>query len=183
MKVLLRYLSAFVLLGMVASGTACTDPTDNGSYVEPITLYEKIAGEWKITGIAQIDETAKTAGVTPNEISLLDRFGFDALALSLKVDAEGQPTSYAVTGGAPELFPATGYWELNAPFPAAGGSAPVIYLYSDAARSAMTGKLTVSAVPGATPTMDLTLSRSVNGVPFVSYRYKFATATPTPDAK
>lgn len=175
MKVLFKY--AFVLLSAAALLLpACTEGTDDGSYVAPVTLYEKIGGKWALTSIVQIDETAKVSGIKPDEMALTDQFGFGELKISFDLDASGAPASYAVTGTAPELFPATGYWDLVSEFPRADGTPPQIRLYADAARTRPTARLSVSSVPGASPTMELNLTRSAAGVPFVTYQYKLKSA-------
>ncbi len=166
-------LIALLLLICTFSFVSCND-TDDGKYVAPITLYEKVKGTWRLTDVIQIDETAKTAGITPDEISLFGQFNFDNFNIVLEVDENNQPVSYQVNGSAPELIPASGYWDLDTAFPNANGTAPVINLYSDAGKTSMTGRLGVVSVPGATPTMELKLTRSSAGVPFVSYQYKLS---------
>uniref|UniRef100_S0DEI6 DUF5004 domain-containing protein n=1 Tax=termite gut metagenome TaxID=433724 RepID=S0DEI6_9ZZZZ len=177
MKVLQKVFSVLLLLSVVASFSACTNPTDDGHFVEPVTLYEKIKGNWALTGIMQIDETAKVSGISPNEISLFDQFGFDNFGISFNVDGDNQPTSYSVSGNAPELFSGSGYWDLESPFPYADGSSPVINLYSDAAKANPVGRLSVTGVPGAIRELGLKLTRSSAGVPFVSYQYELSTPT------
>lgn len=164
---------AFLYLLALVCTISCND-TDDGSYVEPITLYEKVTGNWTLNNILQIDETAKVSGIKPNEISLFEEFNFNSFNLSLAVDNQNQPTTYQVNGTAPHLFPVSGYWDLNSSFPAASGSAPILSLYSDAGKSTLIGQLSIISVPGATPTMELQLTRKVNGVAFVSYNYQLS---------
>ena len=149
---------------------------ENGSFVEPITLYEKVKGSWQLTDLVQIDETAKIAGIKPDEISLLGQFDAASLQITLDIDADNQPTAYRVDGNAPELFPSSGFWDLDTSFPYANGSAPTIHLYSDAAKTALIGQLTIMSMPGASPEMELKLTRRTAGVPFVSYQYKLSNA-------
>ncbi|MDL2212449.1 DUF5004 domain-containing protein [Bacteroides sp. OttesenSCG-928-D19] len=166
-------LIVFLLLACMFPFIGCND-TNDGSYVEPITLYEKVNGSWSLTGIVQIDETAKVSGIKPDEISLYDQFGFDSFSLSLNVDAQNRPTSYQVSGTAPELFSNSGYWDLDTEFPYASGAAPTINLYSDAGKTTLVGQLSIVSIPGATPAMELKLTRSSAGVVFVSYNYQLS---------
>ncbi|MDR3285945.1 MAG: DUF5004 domain-containing protein [Prevotellaceae bacterium] len=151
--------------------TGCND-TDDGSYVSPITISEKTNGDWHLLSVTQIDETAKKAGLSPSEISLTDQFGFTTFGITLNVDNEGNPTSYAVSGSAPELFNEQGYWALDTDFPQTNGTPPAILLYEDAAKAHKNGKLSITSMPGAAPEMELKLTRTSNDVPFVSYQFK-----------
>jgi hypothetical protein len=171
MKTPAKLIAFFVLFGTIFF-TACTDPTDDGSYVDPVTLYEKIEGEWTLADIRQIDETAKAAGISPDEISLFSRFNFGSFKIALNVGADKKSTSYEVKGTAPDLFPKNGFWELDSEFPSASGMAPIINLFSDAAKTQAIGRLALTAVPGAKKEMELKLTRTTKGVPFVSYLYK-----------
>lgn len=154
--------------------TISCEKMDDGEHVVPITLYEKVAGSWTLKDVLQIDETAKIAGIKPDEISLFNQFGFGSFQIALEVDNNNQPTSYKVSGNSPELFPTEGFWEINPSFPAANGTAPTINLYSDASKTTLAGQLEVVSMPGATTDMELKLTRSTAGVPFVSYHYKLS---------
>jgi hypothetical protein len=166
-----KYLPGYLLLlFMILPFSGCDPVTDDGSYVDPITLYEKVGGSWKLADIRQVDETAKAAGISPSEIGLYAQFQFGSLAIELKTE-NNQPVLYQVTGGAPELFPNTGYWQLDTEFPYANGTAPKILLYSDAAKTVKTGELSITSMPGAKQEMELKLTRTSKGVPFVSYLY------------
>lgn len=147
---------------------------DDGSYSAPITLYEKVKGSWTLNEIIQIDETAKGTGITPDEISLFNQFGFNDFIVALNVDDNDLSTTYKVSGNAPELFLKEGYWELDPQFPAAAGNAPVINLYSDVAKQILVGQLSIVSMPGAKAEMELKLTRKTAGVPFVSYHYKLS---------
>ncbi len=151
---------------------------ENGTHVAPVTLYEKLAGNWLLTDLKQVDETAKSAGLKPDELSLYDQFGFGTFRLVLDLDAVDQPTVYRVEGEAPELFAKAGFWDLDSSFPAADGKTPTIRLYADADRKTPVGQLHVMSVPGATPNMELKLTRTSGGVPFVSYHYQLSNSNP-----
>ena len=171
MKILLK-LSAVFLLVVVMFSTLSCDRVDDGPFVEPITLYERIQGDWLLSDIIQVDETRRVANINPQEISLINVFDFDTFGISFEVDANNRPTSYRVIGIAPELFPNTGFWGMEHSFPQTDGTAPVINLYSDAARANRTAQLRVAVTPGARPEMELVLTRRTGGVAFVSYRYR-----------
>jgi hypothetical protein len=166
------YLVACLLLAacVLPLFSGCNPSTDDGSYVAPITLYEKVGGVWNLSDIRQTDETAKTAGLSVTEQSLYAQFEFGTFSIDLKT-SENQPTSYQVSGNAPELFPNSGYWQLDTEFPYADGTAPKILLYSDAAKTAKVGELAITSAPGAKAEMELKLTRTSGGVPFVSYLF------------
>lgn len=166
-------LLALLLLICTSSVMSCEE-IDDGEHIAPVTLYEKVKGTWELTDISQIDETAKIAGIAPDEMSLYNQFGFADFNITFETDDSNQPTNYQVSGNAPELFPKAGYWELNNAFPAANGTAPVINLYTNADKSTLTGQLSVVSIPGAKAEMELKLTRSAEGVPFVSYHYKLS---------
>lgn len=151
---------------------------EDGTHVAPVTLYEKLAGNWMLTDLKQVDETAKSAGLKPDELSLYDQFGFGTFRLVLEVDDAHQPTAYRVEGEAAELFAKSGFWDLDWPFPQADGTPPTIRLYADAGKATPVGQLRVVSMPGATPQMELKLTRSSGGVPFVSYHYQLANSNP-----
>ena len=145
---------------------------DDGSYVKPITLYEKVNGNWQLSSIRQIDETAKASNMSVTEMPLTEQFNFGSFATALNADVNNNPSTYAVSGEAPELFPNKGYWDLDLEFPSAGGTSSIIYLYSDAAKAQLTERLVITTPPGTDGVMELRLTRMSNGVPFVSYQYK-----------
>ena len=169
----IRAVLLFCLVSLCFLQFGCEKP-DDGSYVDPITLYEKVKGEWKLDDIVQIDQTAKTSGIKPDEMNLYNEFNFSSFSIKLNVDDKNQPTSYAVTGNAPELFPNAGYWDLNVSFAQANAAAPLIHLYADAEKKTLVAKLAITAIPGAMPQMDLTLTQSAEGIPYVSYQYKLS---------
>jgi hypothetical protein len=165
-----NYFLLFLLLFM-AFFQSC-EKTDDGTYTAPITLYEKIGGTWAITSLTQVDEMAKVSNLKPVEVTLTTRFNFKTFVISLNVDSSFQPTTYAVTGTAPELFANSGYWELDEPYFHADQTASNILLYSDAAKTQLTDKLAVVTMPAKKKLLDFSLTRMDNGTPFVSYVYK-----------
>ena len=168
----LKPLYAFLFLFIVVTAFMACNDTDDGKFVKPITLYEKVNGDWLLTNLSLIDETANALGISPKEISLFDQFDFVTFGLALNVDDDDQPTTYQVTGTAPELFPASGYWALNSPFPTTTGTFPLVNLYSDAAKTVLTGQLSITTTPGSVAEMDLKMTRFTGGVAYASYQYK-----------
>lgn len=168
-----KYFYAFLLMVLVLPFMACND-TDDGSYVKPITVYEKINGNWKITTLKQIDEIAKANSQSPSEMILTGQFEFSTFSISLNVDSNNEPTTYNVGGNSPKLFPAEGYWALDYSFQNTDGSPSIIKLYSDAGKTASIGELYVTSVPGATKTMELKFTRKSKDVAFVSYVYQLS---------
>lgn len=147
--------------------TGCSD-TEDGKYVAPITLSEKINGEWFLNSMTQVDEVSQTSK------DLTAQFSFSSFTISLDVDAEGMPAGFVIGGEAPALLPASGTWEMENNFYNSDGSSARIFLNSNGGRVAA---LTVTGVPGATRTLELKLTRRQNGQAFVSYVYNLTSAT------
>jgi hypothetical protein len=145
--------------------------TNDGIYTPPITLYEKIGGTWKTTTIKEVDEIAKASSTKPDEVDLTKKFNFNTFVITLSVDENFQPTTYAVTGTAPNLFEPTGYWKLDSPFPHADNISTKIMLYSDEAKTQLTDQFSVTAIPGAKSALSFNLTRKSDGVSFVTYQY------------
>lgn len=147
----LLMLSAVMVTGLAF--TSCED-TEDGSYVPPITLGEKIAGQWQLSSITQIDETnAKTMDLT-------GQFDFATLGLDLKEDG-----TYAVSGSAPAFIPTLGTWKMANDFVNSDGSPAQIILNDNMV-------LTITAVPtGGTSHLKFKLTRKTKGIAFVSYEY------------
>lgn len=167
----LKPLYALLLLSLMSGTifTACND-TDDGSYVKPITLGEKIHGKWTLSSMKQVDET------NGQSLDLSGRFNFTSFSIDLKADADNNPTTFSVEGSAPALLPASGSWNMENPFTNADGTASKIILYSDASQSTKVGELTVTATPGANRVLEFKLTRKVKGQPFVSYVYNLLPA-------
>ncbi|HNW49662.1 MAG TPA: DUF5004 domain-containing protein [Prolixibacteraceae bacterium] len=145
--------------------------TDDGAYTAPITVYEKIAGSWTVSSVKETDLIAKAAGAKPNQLTLTSKLNFKTFTITFDVDENNNPTTFAVGGTSPALFLQSGYWKLSNPYPNTDGSALVIELYSDEAKTTLVDELSLSALPGTRKTMTFDLIRESNGVSFVDYEY------------
>lgn len=154
-----------VVLGALVI-SSCTN--DDGTYTEPITMYEKIGGTWNLSRIKQVDElaVANKSGVT--EMDLTDYF--ETFSISLNETDSHSPSTFT-TSGAPEILPSEGFWKLDRAFQNWDGSPVKVQFFSDAACTNQTGEVSITSVPGSVPLMELTMTRSTNGTPFVSYVY------------
>lgn len=151
------------------------DNTEDGSYVDPITIYEKVNGNWRLTNLKMVDEFAKANKIEPSEENLSTFFNYEDFKINFSVDEKNKPTSYEVTGNVPPLFAPKGYWELSSDFQQTNASAVRIYLYSDAAKTQKTDELRVTSVPGSNDEMEFQLVHSSGGTPFVTYVFKLNT--------
>lgn len=167
----------FISMLLISSLLLACNKEDEGSYVKPVTLYEHVAGEWSLSELKQIDLTARAASIKPDEFKLTSVLNFNTLALTLAVDTDNNPTSFSVEGTAPVLFPTSGYWKLSTDYLYADGTPVRVLLYSDAAKTKSIGELTLQTVPGVTAELGLVLTRSSNGIAYVSYNYKFVGAS------
>lgn len=149
----------------------CTK-TEDGEYTPPITNYEKVPGTWQLLSVKLIDETAKAAGIKPDEMTLTNQLNFQGFSLTLEVDANNKPVTYYVTGDAPELLTPQGYWDLDADFPQTNGTPVKINLYTDAAKTQKVHQLSITAMPGANAEMEIKLTHTSNQVAYVSYVYR-----------
>lgn len=149
----------------------CTN-TEDGSYVDPIALYEKVNGNWGLTNLKMVDEFAKVNAIEPHEENLSTFFDYEDFKINFSVDEKNQPTSYEVTGEVPPLFAPKGYWKLASDFQQTNASAVKIYLYSDAQKTQKTDELRITSVPGSNDEMEIQLVRSSGGSAFVSYVFK-----------
>jgi hypothetical protein len=164
-----KIICAFAFLAVLTFG--CNEP-DDGTYTSPVTIYEKIDGQWGLTSLKMIDEVAKANGVEPNEQSLSGFFNYEDFKIKFNVDGNNQPTTYEVVGDVPSLFPATGYWQLSSAFQQTDATAVRIQLFGDAQHSQKTDELRLTSVPGSSQEMELQLVRTSNGTPFISYVFK-----------
>nr|WP_294786613.1 DUF5004 domain-containing protein [uncultured Flavobacterium sp.] len=148
------------------------DNTEDGSYVDPITIYEKVNGNWQLVNLKMVDEVAKANKIEPNEENLSTYFNYEDFKINFSVDENNKPTSYAVTGNVPPLFAPKGFWALSSDFQPTNSGATKIYLYSDAQKTLKTDELRLISVPGKNDEMQLQLTHSSDGVDFVSYVFK-----------
>lgn len=151
-------LSAALLPAMVL--TSCST-VDDGSYVAPITLYEKIGGTWALNSMTQTDEG------TSATVSLTNALEFDTFVIRLQTDSENRPTTFSVEGRAPKLLPLSGNWSMDYDFTKSDGTASRILLEADGKTTA----LTVTALPGSDNKLGFRLTRRANGQALVSYTY------------
>lgn len=174
MKVKSKILTWLFLLCLVIL-FGCTK-TDDGSYVEPITSYERLMGKWKLTKIKEIDELARAQKITPDEIDLTSKFNFKSMIITFSVDTTNGhvPTAFTVEGDAPEIFIKEGYWDLDTPYAKSDGTAPVINVYSDQAKTTLVDKFAVTTIPGTSKSLVLRLSRISANITFLSYEMVFA---------
>ncbi len=148
--------------------------TEDGSYVAPIVISEKINGVWALTSIKQVDEIAKANGEATTEMVLTDQFNFASFSITFQVDANQLPNIYSVSGTAPGLLSPTGFWDMDYAYPHTDGTASKINLYSDATKLAKTATLDILTIPGEKKVLQFTMIRKINGVPFVSYTYQLS---------
>lgn len=145
---------------------------DDGNSVEPITVYEKVNGDWSLMNLKMVDEFAKSNAIEPNEQNLSTLFNYPDFKINFSVDDKNQPTTYEVTGNVPPLFAPKGYWKLSSDFQQTNGTASKIYLYSDAQKTQKTDELRLTSVPGSNDQMEIQLVRSSGGTAFLSYVFK-----------
>lgn len=152
---------------------ACSE-TDNGSYQEPITIYEKINGEWKLMNLKMVDEFAKANSIEPNEQNLSALFNYQDFKITFNLDDKMQPTTYNVSGNVPPIFQLNGYWQLSSSFQTTSAEAIEIALYSDEQKTNKTDNLRLTSVPGSNKEMEIQLVRKSSGVPFISYIFNLS---------
>lgn len=169
-KRLIKLIWRTSLILLFFAGMGC-EKTDDGSYAKPITRYEKIMGKWKLSAIKEIDEIAFAQGSKSSEMVLTSKFKFNTMEITFNVDStnEVKPTTYVVTGEAPAIFDREGYWDMDQAYAHSDGSATIINLYSDAAKTQKTDKFALTTVPGTKKVLEIKLLREINGVPFLSY--------------
>lgn len=156
-----------VLLALTAAlGCVSCSSVDDGDYVDPITLSEKIGGRWVVNSVIQTDETnAKT-------MTLTDLLDFDTFVINFDRDASGNPSTFSIEGNAPALLPQKGTWKMDYNFTKSDATASQILLTG----SDQPVSLTVTTLPGNNQTLEYKLVRKVNGQPFVSYSYNLTKA-------
>lgn len=171
----MKQLNVMLLLCMLTVIPIGCNETDDGSFVEPITIYEKINGEWSLMNLKMVDEFAKANAITPDEQDLTTLFNYENFLIKLNVDESMRPTTYEVLGDVPPLFEPNGYWELNSDFQPTNAEAVRIYLYNDEQKTVLTDELRITSIPGSNGEMQIQLVRESNGTPFVSYVFNLNT--------
>lgn len=167
----------YLLLLLVMYQLSGCNQTEDGSFTEPITVYEKINGNYRLTSLKMVDEIAKAQGAALSEIDLSSKLDFPTFAIRLEVDDQNQPTQFSVEGTAPELFLRSGYWALNHPFPFTNGANLQVNLYTDASKTDLAGYLFLTAISGTRSTLEFKVVHRFEGRPYVSYLYKLVPAT------
>lgn len=170
---MVKKLTQLLSIVIVFSSLTGCENIEDGNYQEPITVYEKINGSWSLSSLIFVDEFAKANNLEPVEQNLTDWFNFNSSVLHLNTDENNLPTDYSLEGDVPELFPASGYWELSSPFPTTNTKPISINLYSDTAKTVLTSRLRLISIPGAINTMEVQLQRISKDVVFASYNFKF----------
>ena len=163
-----RNLIFFVLICLLA--VSC-DKKEEEDIVEPITLYDKVGGVWELESLLQTDEIAKAGNSELYELDLTLVFEFSSFQISLDLDEEMEPTSFEVSGEAPELFLTAGYWDLDNPFPKTDGSNNILRLYADDSKTEIIDQLELVTVPGTQTELEFQLVRNSAGSAYVSYLY------------
>lgn len=163
--------SIFLLTIMTLLAIGCNDFND-GNYVEPIMLYEKVNGDWSLSNLKMVDEFAKVNKIKPDEQDLTALFNYKDFKINFSVDEKNNPSSYEVTGNVPPLFPLKGFWKLSSAFQPTDSNPLQIYLYGDETKTQMTGELKVSSAPNSNGEMEIQLVRKSGGAAFVTYVFK-----------
>ncbi|TRX21658.1 DUF5004 domain-containing protein [Flavobacterium franklandianum] len=166
--------SIFFLAIMSLLAFGCNE-IDDGSYAEPITLYEKVNGDWSLMNLKMVDEFAKTNKIKPDEQNLSTLFNYADFKINFSVNEKMNPTSYEVTGNVPPLFPPKGFWKLSSAFQPTDSSPLKIYLYNDEAKTKSIGEFRVTSVPNSNGEMEIQLVRISGGAAFISYVFKLNT--------
>ena len=169
----MRCKSIYWLAFMMCLFAIGCDNTDDGSYEDPISIYEKVNGNWGLANLKMVDEFAKANKIEPSEENLSTYFNYEDFKIKFNVDEKNNPTSYEVSGNVPALFALKGYWQLSSAFqPTTPGNAIKIYLYSDAQKTQKTDELRLTSIPGKGGEMEIQLARTSGGTTFLSYVFK-----------
>ncbi|HLA56193.1 MAG TPA: DUF5004 domain-containing protein [Flavobacterium sp.] len=164
-----KIITGLAILCFLAFG--CNEP-DDGSHADPITLSEKIHGDWSLMNLKMVDEYAKANDIEPFEQNISTLFHYEDFKIRFSVNEKMVATTYEVMGDVPALFMPNGYWALSSDFQQTNGQPATIYLYSDAEKTLQTGELKLTSVPGSNGEMEIQLTKSSGGAAFVSYVFK-----------
>ena len=160
-----------LFFGLICMLFVACDKKEEEEEVKPITLYDKVNGEWEIESLLQTDEIAKANAGDLFEMDLTELFDFATLKINLIVDEEMEPAGFEVTGDAPALFLEEGYWDLDNPFPKTDGTNNIIRLYADDSKAEIVDELKLVTVPGTEAVLEIQLVRKSAGSAYVSYLY------------
>ena len=157
-----------IVLMQIAVG--CLE-TNDGTFTEPITIYEKMGGTWALTKLTLTDEIAAASAIDPDAMDLTNKLNFKTFNLVLNLDESLAPTTFEVEGNSPELFLKSGYWDLSNAFPNTDATAVKLQLYSDASKTDVIDSLNINALPGRKAVLDIALVRQTNDIPYLTYQY------------
>lgn len=157
-----------IVLMQIAIG--CLE-TNDGTFTEPITIYEKMGGTWVLTKLTLTDEIAAASATKPDAMILTNKFNFKTFELVLNLNESFTPSTFEVNGTSPELFLKSGYWDLSNSFPNTDDTAVKIQLYSDASKTKVIDFLDIKALPGSRAVMDIALTRQSNDIAYATYQY------------
>lgn len=90
-----------IVLMQIAIG--CLE-TNDGTFTEPITIYEKVGGTWVLTKLTLTDEIAAASASKPDAMILTNNLNFKTFNFVLNLDELFAPTTFEVKGSSPELF-------------------------------------------------------------------------------
>lgn len=81
-----------LLAALCALFLASCSSLDDGSYTEPITMYEKVGGTWNLSQIKQVDELAVVNKSGMTELDLTDQFENFSLSLNEEMVTNHPPS-------------------------------------------------------------------------------------------
>lgn len=158
MRTMKTALKALVLLLVAMPAmmlSSCSD-VDDGGYVDPIKLTEKVNGQWVVSSITQTDV------LTGKDLNLTEKLGFSSFGINLGVNG-----SFTVDGEAPKLLPTRGTWSLDNEFVKSNNDATQILLNDGSATTAVT----VTKSPGSARELEFRVIHTDGGEPYVTYTY------------
>jgi hypothetical protein len=176
----MKLLHRLTLLAFVLLLAYSCEEQDDGNYVPPITRYELIYGTWKLQRLTLTDELAVASKAKLTEVILTNEFNFSSLVLTLNVDSssgEIKPTTFQVSGNAPELFATSGYWDMDTPYARSDGKPSKVILYADEAKTQPVDSFNLMTIPGKDKVLELRLVRYSEGNPYLSYTFRLRPQT------
>jgi hypothetical protein len=140
--------------------TGCSD-VDDGSYVDPIKLSEKVNGNWRVNSVIQTDVA------NGKELNLTEKLGFSTFNIQL-----GENGYFTVDGSAPKLIQLNGSWKTDYDYVKSDNSASLLLLNDGTSEQT----LTITKTPGATRELELRVTHFNSGEPYVTYTYSLTDA-------